>query len=59
MSLVPFSNQSTERSILALWQQLAPRFPILSMIARNILAVPIASVGVERLFSTAARLYSI
>ena len=54
--IVPFLQLPTT-NILEIWKITGPQFPILSRIARNILAVPIASVRVERLFSIALRLY--
>ncbi|OAL68712.1 hypothetical protein A7D00_7370 [Trichophyton violaceum] len=40
-------------SILEYWKVNSKRFPILSMMARDILAVPPSTVGVERLFNIA------
>lgn len=39
--------------VLDWWRDNAPRFPILSRMARDFLAVPASGVGVENLFSTA------
>ena len=55
--LVPILNFAST-DILVQWETIAPDFPILSQIARNILAVPISSTGVERLFSKAALLHA-
>ena len=43
--------------ILQQWKDLEPEFPQMSMVARDILAVPAAGVGCERVFSVAGALY--
>ena len=45
--------------ILSVWKtQLAPRFPHLANMARDYLAVPATTVGVERVFSLGGRIVS-
>jgi hypothetical protein len=39
-------------NVLEYWKQYENRFPILVIMARDFLAVPISGVGVERLFNT-------
>nr|XP_009782796.1 PREDICTED: zinc finger BED domain-containing protein RICESLEEPER 2-like [Nicotiana sylvestris] len=49
----PFSE---EFDILSWWKTHAPRFPILSELARDVLAIPISSVASEYTFSTGGRI---
>ncbi|XP_070005026.1 zinc finger BED domain-containing protein DAYSLEEPER-like [Nicotiana sylvestris] len=49
----PFSE---EFDILSWWKTHAPRFPILSELARDVLAIPISSVASECAFSTGGRI---
>jgi hypothetical protein len=42
--------------VLSFWKENASKYPILSMIARKVLAMPATSAGVERLFSIAGAL---
>ncbi|XP_019239956.1 PREDICTED: zinc finger BED domain-containing protein RICESLEEPER 2-like [Nicotiana attenuata] len=49
----PFSE---EFDILSWWKTHAPRFPILSELARDVLAIPISSVVSECAFSTGGRI---
>ncbi|KAL9687472.1 hypothetical protein QQ045_031875 [Rhodiola kirilowii] len=47
---------NTEFDILGLWRMHSPRFPILSQMARDVLAVPISTVASESAFSTSGRI---
>ncbi|KAL9691650.1 hypothetical protein QQ045_012075 [Rhodiola kirilowii] len=47
---------NTEFDILGWWRMLSPRFPILSQMARDVLAVPISTVASESAFSTSGRI---
>ncbi|XP_019242646.1 PREDICTED: zinc finger BED domain-containing protein DAYSLEEPER-like, partial [Nicotiana attenuata] len=49
----PFSE---DFDILSWWKTHAPRFPILSELARDVLAIPISSVASECAFSTGGRI---
>ncbi|XP_019256703.1 PREDICTED: zinc finger BED domain-containing protein RICESLEEPER 2-like [Nicotiana attenuata] len=49
----PFSE---DFDILSWWKTHAPRFPILSELARDVLAIPISSVASECIFSTGGRI---
>ncbi|XP_075092992.1 zinc finger BED domain-containing protein DAYSLEEPER-like isoform X2 [Nicotiana tabacum] len=49
-------NERPDFDILALWKVNSPRFPILSKMARNVLAIPISSVAYESVFSTEGRI---
>ncbi|XP_070042931.1 zinc finger BED domain-containing protein RICESLEEPER 2-like [Nicotiana tomentosiformis] len=49
----PFSE---EFDILSWWKTHAPRFPILSELARDVLAIPISSVASKCAFSTGGRI---
>jgi hypothetical protein len=50
------SPLSTETDILAYWQSQEQHFPGLTLMAKDVLAVPISGVGIERLFSTARQI---
>ncbi|KAL9690084.1 hypothetical protein QQ045_010477 [Rhodiola kirilowii] len=45
-----------EFNILGWWKMHSPRFPTLSQMARDILAVPISTVASESAFSTSGRI---
>ena len=55
-----FLNESVEEDsdnfdILAWWRVNSPRFPILSLMARDLLAIPISTVASKSVFSTGGR----
>ncbi|CAM8898360.1 unnamed protein product [Rhodiola kirilowii] len=49
-------DTDTEFDILGWWRMHSPRFPILSQMARDVLAVPISTVASESAFSTSGRI---
>jgi len=49
-------NERPDFDILAWWKVNSPRFPILGMMARDVLAIPISSVASESAFSTGGRI---
>lgn len=51
----PLFPRSADFSILNWWKVHEPRYPVLSMMARNILGIPISKVAVESLFDTGDR----
>ncbi|XP_075077365.1 zinc finger BED domain-containing protein RICESLEEPER 2-like [Nicotiana tabacum] len=52
----PLSDDSDDFKILDWWKINAPRFPILSELARDVLAIPISSVASECAFSNGGRI---
>nr|XP_009766487.1 PREDICTED: zinc finger BED domain-containing protein RICESLEEPER 2-like [Nicotiana sylvestris] len=50
------SDDSDDLKILDWWKINAPRFPVLSELARDVLAIPISSVASECAFSTGGRI---
>ena len=50
-----FEEDSDDFNILEWWKVNIPRFPILSHIARDVLAIPISTVASEAAFSTGGR----
>ena len=50
-----FEEDSDDFNILEWWKVNSPRFPILSHIARDVLAIPISTVASEAAFSTGGR----
>ncbi|CAN1301696.1 Putative AC9 transposase [Linum perenne] len=55
---VDSSDKKQRFDVLAYWKASALRFPILSEMARDVLAVPISSVASESAFSTGGRVLS-
>ena len=53
--MVPESDEQNF-DILRWWKLNAPRFPILSHMARDVLAVPVSTVASESTFSTGGRI---
>ncbi|KAG6416821.1 hypothetical protein SASPL_124262 [Salvia splendens] len=51
----PLFPRSADFSILNWWKVHEPRYPVLSMMARNILGIPISKVALESLFDTGDR----
>ncbi|KAL2245623.1 UNVERIFIED_CONTAM: Zinc finger BED domain-containing protein RICESLEEPER 2 [Sesamum indicum] len=51
----PLFPRSVDFSILNWWKVHEPRYPVLSMMARNILGIPISKVAQESLFDTGDR----
>lgn len=51
----PLFPRSNDFSILNWWKVHEPRYPVLSMVARNILGIPISKVALESLFDTGDR----
>ncbi|GFP87890.1 zinc finger bed domain-containing protein ricesleeper 1 [Phtheirospermum japonicum] len=51
----PLFPRSVEFNILNWWKVHEPRYPVLSMMARNILGIPISKVAQETLFDTGDR----
>ncbi|CAA0820104.1 Zinc finger BED domain-containing protein DAYSLEEPER [Striga hermonthica] len=51
----PLFPRSVEFNILNWWKVHEPRYPVLSMVARNILGIPISKVTLEFLFDTGDR----
>ena len=49
------NDDDDDFNILAWWKNNSPRFPILSQLARDVLAVPISTVASESAFSTGGR----
>lgn len=49
------NNNNNELDILGWWKMHEPRYPVLSMMARNILGIPISKAAVESLFDTGDR----
>ena len=50
-----FEKDSDDFNILEWWKVNTPRFPILSRIARDVLAIPISTVASEASFSIGRR----
>lgn len=48
----PITPGEKGRSILETWALIAPSYPVVSKMARDILAVPCSAVGVERMFNS-------
>ena len=53
-TLEPF-DKNVHFDILQWWKVNSPRFPILSLMARDLLAIPISTVASESVFSTSER----
>lgn len=51
----PLFPRNAEFSILNWWKVHTPRYPILSMMARNVLGIPMSKVGSDSAFSTGPR----
>ncbi|KAI3457083.1 hypothetical protein Pfo_013746 [Paulownia fortunei] len=51
----PLFPRSVDFSILNWWKVHEPRYPVLSMMARNILGIPVSKVALESLFDTGDR----
>ncbi|KAE8725406.1 hypothetical protein F3Y22_tig00008843pilonHSYRG00029 [Hibiscus syriacus] len=51
----PLFPRNIDFNVLNWWMVHAPRYPILSMMARNILAIPISKVASESIFDTGGR----
>ncbi|PWA66938.1 zinc finger BED domain-containing protein RICESLEEPER 2 [Artemisia annua] len=49
------SDSNVKFDILAWWKVNSPRFPILSLMARDLLAIPVSTVASESVFSTSGR----
>ncbi|GJV19814.1 zinc finger BED domain-containing protein RICESLEEPER 2-like protein [Tanacetum coccineum] len=47
--------ESDNFTVLGWWKKRSPAFPILSLVARNILAIPVSTVASESTFSTGCR----
>ena len=54
-AVYPRRVDDVEEDILEIWKTLEPRFPNLARMARDFLAVPGTTVGVERCFSNGGR----
>nr|XP_043609582.1 zinc finger BED domain-containing protein RICESLEEPER 2-like [Erigeron canadensis] len=48
-------DESEGFDVLSWWKLNSPRFPILSLVARDVLAIPISTVASESVFSTSGR----
>ena len=56
--LHPSKNTNDEFNVLQWWKHSSSKFPILSRMARDILAIPVSSVASESAFSTGGRVLS-
>lgn len=48
-------DESDKFDMLNWWKVNSPRFPILSLVARDVLAIPVSTVASESVFSTSGR----